>query len=86
MPYLRTYDIMPYYDVRRSLRKESEKVQNDINLLSYRMKDKLNFGGKSDVSKRDTVSHKPTSSRGKLYSKHTNHNYCFESGFLEFCI
>lgn len=64
MPYLRNYDVIPYDDVRKSLRRESEKVHNDINLLSYRMKDKLNFGGKSDVSKREKVSKKPSASSG----------------------
>lgn len=67
MPYLRNYDFMPYNDVRKALRKESEKVHNDINLLSYRMKDKLNFGGKSDVSKKEHKSQKSSSSGGKSY-------------------
>lgn len=73
MPYLRNYDFMPYYDVRKSLRKESDKVKNDINMLSYRMKDKLNFGGKSDLSRRDKVSQKSSSNGGKLYSKNINY-------------
>lgn len=67
MPYLRNYDFMPYNDVRKSLRKESDTVHNDINLLAYRMKDKLNFGGKTDVSKREKVSKKSSSSGGKFF-------------------